>query len=382
MTLIPLPPPTYHPATQRRAGASPPSPSRASTRLTAPPCAAVPPRASKLRAPTAQKHSRPPPATARPRASKLRAPTTQKHAVPLPRAVPSKICAKIRRPEAPTGPVHRAVPLSAAPSPSSIRALRPALTLIDHLVDDFVENFREEELEQVIFSALNDEDAKTEENDAIREIIMQLYSTDEIPIRHLSSRMPKLTSTEPILPSVMKPSELDLKEVGFGCHFEDSGEFGVKSDTLRSVVESTEILEIDVGFDLVKISPIVSLSIPPPPKPTPAISTRISHPETPPPPRPPPEPPPQPHTSSLHLQPAPTAALQFHNPTPLCSSHHIFSSASGNHHRQPPLPPSISTRISPPETPPPPRPPPEPPPSALCRHLHKAACTVMSFPCV
>ncbi|XP_057775363.1 formin-like protein 3 [Salvia miltiorrhiza] len=235
------------------------------------------------------------------------------------------------------------------------------MTVIDPLVDDFVENFREDELEQVILSVLNDEDAKTEENDAIREIIMQLYSTDEIPIRHLSSRMPKSTSTEP---TVVKPSELDLKEVGFGCQFEDSGEFGVKLDTMLSVVESTAILEIDGGFDLLQIPAIVSLSIPPPPKTTPAISTRISPPETPPPSRPTPEPPPQPHTSSLHLQPAPAAALQFHNPTPPCSGHHIFSSASGNHHRQPLLPPSISTRISPPETPPPPRPPPEPPPSA------------------
>ncbi|XP_057777111.1 uncharacterized protein LOC130995728 [Salvia miltiorrhiza] len=183
------------------------------------------------------------------------------------------------------------------------------MTVIDPLIDDFVANFREEELEQVIFSVLNDEDAKTEENDAIREIIIQLYSIDEIPIRHLSSRMPKSTSSEP---TVVKPLELDLKEVGFGCHFEDSGEFGVKLDTMLSVVELTAILEIDGGFDLLQIPAIVSLSITPPPKPTPAISTRMS----------------------------------------------------------------------PPETPLPPRPPPEPPPSAFCRHLHKAACTVMSFPCV
>ncbi|XP_057775475.1 uncharacterized protein LOC130994450 [Salvia miltiorrhiza] len=80
------------------------------------------------------------------------------------------------------------------------------IDVIDHLVEEFVENFREDELEHVIFSSLTEENSKTEENEAIREIIMQLYSTEEIPVRHLSSRMPIPTSTEPILPSVVKPS--------------------------------------------------------------------------------------------------------------------------------------------------------------------------------
>ncbi|XP_057784322.1 uncharacterized protein LOC131001771 [Salvia miltiorrhiza] len=85
------------------------------------------------------------------------------------------------------------------------------IDVIDPLVEEFVENFREDELEQVIFSSLTEENTKTEENEAIREIIMQLYSTEEIPIRHLSSRMPIPTNTEPILPSVVKPPKLDLK---------------------------------------------------------------------------------------------------------------------------------------------------------------------------
>ncbi|XP_057792999.1 uncharacterized protein LOC131009358 [Salvia miltiorrhiza] len=85
------------------------------------------------------------------------------------------------------------------------------IDVIDPLVEEFVENFREDELERVIFSSLTEENTKTEENEAIREIIMQLYSTEEIPVRHLSSRMPIPTNTEPILPSVVKPPKLDLK---------------------------------------------------------------------------------------------------------------------------------------------------------------------------
>ncbi|XP_057790856.1 uncharacterized protein LOC131007965 [Salvia miltiorrhiza] len=108
------------------------------------------------------------------------------------------------------------------------------IDVIDPLVEEFVENFREDELEQVIFSSLTEENTKTEENEAIRVIIMQLYSTKEIPVRHLSSRMPIPTSTEPILPSVVKPSKLDLKVLPQHLKYVFLGE----NDTLPVIISN------------------------------------------------------------------------------------------------------------------------------------------------
>ncbi|XP_057802485.1 uncharacterized protein LOC131017780 isoform X2 [Salvia miltiorrhiza] len=116
------------------------------------------------------------------------------------------------------------------------------IDVIDHLVEEFVENFREDELEHVIFSSLTEENSKTEENEAIREIIMQLYSTEEIPVRHLSSRMPIPTSTEPILPSVVKPPKLDLKVLPQHLKYVFLGE----DDTLPVIINNELSAEQEV----------------------------------------------------------------------------------------------------------------------------------------
>ncbi|XP_057785955.1 uncharacterized protein LOC131003487 [Salvia miltiorrhiza] len=116
------------------------------------------------------------------------------------------------------------------------------IDVIDHLVEEFVENFREDELEHVIFSSLTEENSKTEENEAIREIIMQLYSTEEIPVRHLSSRMPIPTSTEPILPSVVKSPKLDLKVLPQHLKYVFLGE----DDTLPVIISNELSAEQEV----------------------------------------------------------------------------------------------------------------------------------------
>lgn len=82
-----------------------------------------------------------------------------------------------------------------------------------------IENFGDDELEQVIVSALSEEDGKSEENDAIKEIIRLMYSAEELSVRNLPSSMPISTREEQLPPSVEEPPNLELKVLSEPLNF-------------------------------------------------------------------------------------------------------------------------------------------------------------------
>ncbi|KAH6828974.1 hypothetical protein C2S53_012371 [Perilla frutescens var. hirtella] len=64
---------------------------------------------------------------------------------------------------------------------------------------------------KVPFGGLTEIAAITDEDEEIRDVIMQLYATEEFPARNLTGRLPLLTNSKPFLPSHVKDPVLELK---------------------------------------------------------------------------------------------------------------------------------------------------------------------------